>query len=51
MNPRLHCEDCKKLVEDYGEDKLKICDDCGHFYKDDEGDLCPCKAEGEMNKK
>lgn len=43
VNIKIHCEDCIKLIEDYGEYNLSICDNCGHYYNKTYGDLCPCK--------
>lgn len=39
MNVRNDCDDCKRLVEKYGEENLKICIMCAHYYY---GEVCSC---------
>jgi len=51
MNNETHkCEDCKRMAEDYGKWKLNVCVDCGHYYKMEDGELCPCRATDEAKK-
>ena len=33
------CDDCKKLIEKYGEENLNYCEFCDHYYH---GNYCSC---------